>query len=262
MALYPLSSLLLTYNRPRLPRSPHTSLLFTLFTFVVSLVLIGGNIALAPATIGYFAAYATVIGGGIWLMSRKSEVLVFAWWVLSRGNSSWREKGCERLVRGMKKVRSGAVVVFVETDEVRFGHLSTSVWKLNLVMIQKINRLFEMIFYVRKNEDTMNVKLVHFYHSIEDIPSELEANYKSEILFAKAFDGISADFDNLEVLDEAFPSITVVSLSSLTIPTFTDESTHAGPHLRPRNILPLPRLSRSRTAQHTSYIMFHGMPQY
>ncbi|KAI5477825.1 amino acid transmembrane transporter [Pseudohyphozyma bogoriensis] len=52
-----------------------------------------------------------------------------------------------------------------------------------------INRLFEMILYVKENEETSCVKLVHFYSNIEDIPSELEANYK--------------------ILDEAFPSITV-----------------------------------------------------
>lgn len=35
-----------------------------------------------------------------------------------------------------------------------------------------------MITYVSKNEETACVKLVHFYNSVEDIPSELEANAK------------------------------------------------------------------------------------
>lgn len=46
-----------------------------------------------------------------------------------------------------------------------------------------------MLLYVHENESTSNVKLVHFYSSIDEIPSELEANYK--------------------IVDEAFPSITV-----------------------------------------------------
>lgn len=40
-----------------------------------------------------------------------------------------------------------------------------------------------MILYVRKNEDTSNVKLIHCYRNdLNDIPSELESNYKSELL--------------------------------------------------------------------------------
>lgn len=46
-----------------------------------------------------------------------------------------------------------------------------------------------MLSYVRANETTTNVKLVHFYASVDTIPSELEANYK--------------------IVDEAFPAITV-----------------------------------------------------
>jgi len=37
-----------------------------------------------------------------------------------------------------------------------------------------------MILYVRRNEETSNLKIVHFYEEEDGIPSELEANAKSE----------------------------------------------------------------------------------
>jgi len=53
MALFPLSLLLLKYNRGRLPRHPRTSLLVIFGALVVSLTVFIGNIALDPATVGY-----------------------------------------------------------------------------------------------------------------------------------------------------------------------------------------------------------------
>ena len=50
-----------------------------------------------------------------------------------------------------------------------------------------------MLSYVQQNEETSLVKVVHCYIRTEDIPSELEPNCK--------------------IIDEAFPAITVVSLS-------------------------------------------------
>lgn len=39
-----------------------------------------------------------------------------------------------------------------------------------------------MIMYVRKNEETSHLKIVHFYEEDQGIPSELEANAKSKRL--------------------------------------------------------------------------------
>ncbi|KAJ6458517.1 hypothetical protein C8R45DRAFT_1064682 [Mycena sanguinolenta] len=46
-----------------------------------------------------------------------------------------------------------------------------------------------MLLYVRENEDTSCVKIAHFYDEENGVPSELEAN--------------------ANVLDEAFPEITI-----------------------------------------------------
>jgi hypothetical protein len=63
-----------------------------------------------------------------------------------------------------------------------------------------------MILYVRKNEETSCLKIVHFHDGEEGIPSEMEANAKSQCIarhFAAYTYPVSA------VLDEQFPEITI-----------------------------------------------------
>jgi len=65
-----------------------------------------------------------------------------------------------------------------------------------------------MILYVRKNEETSYLKIIHFFEEEKGVPSELEANAKSKcdhhsrFLFANL--GVA-----FSVLDEAFPEVTI-----------------------------------------------------
>jgi hypothetical protein len=60
-----------------------------------------------------------------------------------------------------------------------------------------------MVMYVRQEEETSCIKMVHFYEKKEDVPSEMVSNAKSESFsFIRL---ISAHV----VLDEAFPEITI-----------------------------------------------------
>ncbi len=52
MTLFPLSLLLLKFNRGRLPRKPQTSLLVVFLTLAVAAVIIGGNIGIDPSIVG------------------------------------------------------------------------------------------------------------------------------------------------------------------------------------------------------------------
>jgi carbonic anhydrase len=63
-----------------------------------------------------------------------------------------------------------------------------------------------MILYVRHNEETSRLKMVHFHSG--DIPSEMEANAKSKH-FSLHFCLRDSDSVVFSVLDEAFPEITV-----------------------------------------------------
>lgn len=60
----------------------------------------------------------------------------------------------------------------------RYAHQSRRLRLLKLFL--KINNLFNMILYVRGNEETSHLKIVHFHSG--DIPSEMEANARSKYM--------------------------------------------------------------------------------
>lgn len=173
MTLFPISALLLKFNRGRLTRTPHTPLLLVLFTLAVGAVIIGGNIAIDPSIVGYAAAYVLVIAAVFFFTMEKVRVLHALLWaydqysVLSR--LPWTRSWGTTLTAAMRHLRTQPVCVLVRTDE--------------------INVLFHKLLYVSQNEETSCLKLVHFYDDELGIPSEMDANWK--------------------ILDEAFPEITV-----------------------------------------------------
>ena len=62
MALFPLSVLLLKFNRGRLSRESHASLYGVLLTIVLVCVIIGGNIAIDPTIVGYEPVLSSSFG--------------------------------------------------------------------------------------------------------------------------------------------------------------------------------------------------------
>jgi hypothetical protein len=95
-------------------------------------------------------------------------------WRCTRGWGQW-------LVKTIARLKSQPVCVLAKTDEV--GSPARLVLPFvnlgNLDRVQ-IDHLFQMIIYVCQNEDTSCLKIVHFYRHEEFIPSEIEANAKSE----------------------------------------------------------------------------------
>ncbi|KAJ7764169.1 amino acid permease-domain-containing protein [Mycena maculata] len=80
-----------------------------------------------------------------------------------------------------------------------------TLFRLNLT---QIFHLLHMILYVRENEETSCIKIVHFCDEEDGIPSELEANAK--------------------ILDEAFPEITIdlIIVQESFVPTNVSSSAH------------------------------------
>jgi uncharacterized protein YpiB (UPF0302 family) len=95
------------------------------------------------------------------------------------------------------------VAVLAKTDEVC---LSTAQNYQEMKMEMQINYLMRLILYVERNEDTACIKLVHFVDAEKGVPSELEANSKSETIGSFEFLQKTQSFS---VLDEAFPEITI-----------------------------------------------------
>ncbi|KAI5116511.1 hypothetical protein M0805_001866 [Coniferiporia weirii] len=173
MALFPVSLLLLRFSRGRIPHTHRASLPLIFFTLAFTTVVFAGNIAIDPTIIGYFSAYAITILVLFFITNKKSRIIRWTYWLYDQTPSlhrwSWVHRRSDYLVKTLRRLRRQPVCVLAKTDE--------------------IHQLFRMIIYVSKNEETACVKLVHFYETVESIPSELEANAK--------------------LLDEAFPEITI-----------------------------------------------------
>ncbi|KAJ7136289.1 AAAP amino acid permease [Mycena filopes] len=171
MGLFPLALLLLRFNRGRLPRERTTPLSVIAFALALTPVVFAGNVVIDPSTAGYFAAY--ILAGLAVFAATQNQVhlLRAVYWtydqypVLHRWTRTWGTT----LVRVMQRLKRQPVCVLVRTDE--------------------INHLLHMLLYVRENEATSCVKIVHFSDEETGVPSELEANAK--------------------ILDEAFPEITI-----------------------------------------------------
>ncbi|TEB34238.1 amino acid permease [Coprinellus micaceus] len=211
MALFPLSLLLLRFNRGRLRRETSARLSTVLFSlFVISPVILAGNVAINPKTAGYFAIYVLGVLSVLVVTQNKVAALRHIYWVYDQWHSGRRRRGEEgtgrsdgpdssarktsgkvggKFVKLMTKMRRQVVCVCVKGDE--------------------INLLFHMILYVQRNEETSHLKIVHFYEEEKDgVPSELESNAK--------------------ILDEAFPEITIDLV--LIEGTFDPQSVHALAH--------------------------------
>ncbi|GAA5998495.1 APC family permease [Rhodotorula paludigena] len=250
MALYPVSLLILSYNRPTLPRrARRTPFLLVLLTLVLSLALIAGVVSTDPASIGYAVAYTAAIAGALLAAARWGRWMRAAWWIAEHG-LGWA-RGADWCVEMMRRAKEGKeVVVFVKSDE--------------------INTLFRRILYVQQNETTSRIKLVHFYGAARPVVAAsrsgspaAEAGDKEEVeLDGPAVDlpqlnhsGDEADKEgagpyaggleelpseleaNFRLLDEAFPSITI-DLIFLRAP-FSPTHVHA---LAQRLKLPVARM--------------------
>ncbi|GLB39740.1 putative amino acid permease [Lyophyllum shimeji] len=191
MSLFPLALLLLKFSRGRLPRNSSTPLAVVVAAAAVSAVVFAGNIAVDPATAGYFAAYFIGIVTVFTATQNKIHLLRWVYWVYDQYPRlhSWKLTktwGC-KLIDLMTSLKRQPVCILVKTDE--------------------INHLFHMILYVRKNEETSCVKMVFFNEGEEGVPSELEANAK---ILDEAFPEITID---LVIVDAAFEPANVIALS-------------------------------------------------
>ncbi|KAB5594854.1 Transcription-associated protein 1 [Ceratobasidium theobromae] len=189
MLLYGVSCILLKFSRDRLPRAYRSSIWTVILAFVMILVVLAGNIAQNPKTLGLFVAYFVVILSGMLLPSSRLKIARIILWILDQ-TQAFQGWHLDRLIiRWIKHFRKDPVVVWVKEDHV--------------------NHLVEAMLYIRKNELTARVKFIHVYKDIESIPSELKANIK--------------------ILDEAFPSITLdlIFIQGTFEPTLVEAASQA-----------------------------------
>ncbi|KAJ7235606.1 amino acid permease-domain-containing protein [Mycena haematopus] len=173
MGLFPLALLLLRFNRARMPGTRTTPLSLAVLALALTAVVFAGNVAIDPSTIGYFAAYLIGVLSVFVATQNQVQLLRAVYWAYDQYPAlhhwSASKMWGTALIGVMSRLKQQPVCILVSTDA--------------------INHLLHMLLYVRENEETSCVKIVHFYDGENGVPSELEANAK--------------------ILDEAFPEITV-----------------------------------------------------
>ncbi|KAK7040709.1 hypothetical protein VNI00_009615 [Paramarasmius palmivorus] len=198
MSLFPISLLLLKFNRGRLPRESNHPLTIILLALAITVTVVIGNIIIDPTTAGYFAIYFVAIVALFSLTQKKIRLLRWLYWVYDQYPSlhrqsisrSWGQKLIDVFTRSKRQ----PVCILAKSDE--------------------INHLFRMILYVSRSEETSCVKIVHFLEEETGIPSELEANAK---ILDEAFPEITID---LIILHDSFNPCNVAALAHrLAIPT-------------------------------------------
>ncbi|KAI9447452.1 amino acid permease-domain-containing protein [Lactarius indigo] len=192
LLLFAVSCLLLKLNRPGLSRPPYSGIFTLLMAFVVVIVTFTGNIALAPISLGVFAASFAVVFIALFATSAQPTVLRLALQLYSTGPLlRWRlTRGWQRrLVSWYKARRAARVCVWIKNDD--------------------IHVMLRALLSVQKNvPDARTVIFVHAYRTIDAIPSELHPNAR--------------------LLDEAFPTITVdlAFVSGAFNPTLVEATSH------------------------------------
>ncbi|KAJ3568956.1 hypothetical protein NP233_g5372 [Leucocoprinus birnbaumii] len=174
MSQFPVALLLLKYNRGWLKRVRGTPLSTVFSAILIMCAAAAGNIAVNPRTFGYFSAYLIGITAIFFITQNKSKILRGLYWTYDQYPLLHRWKiTCrwgDRIIQAIRNLKRQPVCILVNSDE--------------------INWLFRMVLYVRKNEETSRVMIVHFLSDAEKgPPSELEANTR--------------------ILDEAFPELTI-----------------------------------------------------
>jgi hypothetical protein len=139
MTLFPLSLLLLKYNRGRLKRGRQTALFTIFFAFVIIVVAVAGNIAVNPKTFGYdLFRYAEFAGQLTWLLryfsayfigitfiffmtQNKTTILRLLYWTYDQYPllHRWKKTGQwgSSLVGAIRHLKTQTVCVLVDCDE-------------------------------------------------------------------------------------------------------------------------------------------------
>ncbi|KAI8893869.1 amino acid permease-domain-containing protein [Globomyces pollinis-pini] len=175
MCMWAICNIFLKYHRGRLPRTVKASLGMCLLGLVGLLVGLIGNLIITPAIAIYFLSYYVVVVIIIFTIMKRIFLLRLIYWGLDQFSFRYNNleamhyKVSQKIISTIKNLKSQPVVFFASTDEI---HL-----------------LNKAILYVRENEVTGCIKLIHFYNDQNNIPPDLIQNH--------------------HILDRAYPKIQI-----------------------------------------------------
>ena len=134
MSLFALGNLIMRETRAELKRTYHAPLLFVLLAFGATVAGVFGNIRISPQNIEYFAIYFVPAMTLVFMFLKIDWLFLF-------------------LLRFTKYLRKIDDVVLQHFEDLTSGRF--------IIFIHHVNRLYETLEYISKNETGRNVILVH-----------------------------------------------------------------------------------------------------
>ena len=156
MALFAIGNMLLKVNRRDLPRRIRASWPTVLLAFVGVSIGIAGNVLLNPGYLVVFLTYFLPAAGLVSAMLWRTNLLKIALFVLRSTADTLNRynRRLSRLVIGkIDDINAQGIVFFTKGDSRR--------------------NLNEVMLYVRNNELTKRLKVVHVYRDEKEIPAKL-----------------------------------------------------------------------------------------
>lgn len=172
MALFAIGNGLLKVRRSKLPRRYRASWLTIFVALFATGAGILGNILLDFNYLKYFFIYFIPTVLVVMLMLARHNLLLGLLWIANDFTKSiqrYNSKLRERVQPWLDKIKSHGVIFFTKGDDA--AHLN------------------QAMLYVKENEITQHVSVIHVYENKEDIPDRLEKD--------------------LRMLDELYPEIKI-----------------------------------------------------
>jgi amino acid transporter len=172
MALFAIGNMLLKVKRSELPRRYRAGWVTVLVALAATIVGLIGNVALNPRFLWVFLAYFLPAAGLVTIMLWRISLLKVVLFTLRATFNTMRaynRRFTRAIIRRIGKINSLGIVFFTSGDSRK---------SLNDAML-----------YVRNNEQTKRLRVVHVYKSENDIPPQLS--------------------HDLAFLDEVYPEIKI-----------------------------------------------------
>jgi Amino acid permease len=172
MALFAIGNILLKIKRSELPRKYRAGWVTVLIALTATLVGLIGNIALNPRFLWVFLSYFVPAAGLVTIMLWRTSMLkalLFSLRATFNSMRAYNRRFSRAIIRKIVDINSVGIVFFTRGDSRK--------------------ALNDAMLYVRNNEQTKRLRVVHVYSKVEEIPPQLS--------------------HDLAFLDEVYPEIKI-----------------------------------------------------
>jgi len=161
MTLFAIGNILLKIRRSKLKRNYRAGWLTVIVAMFATITGLIGNILIDPKNLAYFLTYfipTVLIVGIMFLRTRILQAGLIILRSISARISTFNRKLSGKIIAKIDEINSQGIIFFTKGDHAA---------NLNSVML-----------YVRNNELTKKVLMIHLYQNKKEIPQDLEADLK------------------------------------------------------------------------------------